>query len=218
MVAKNISDISGHNFVTAKNKFESLAAHDAVVGTSGALKRLACSVLKIVNDIRFLASGPRCGLGELDLPANEPGSSIMPGKVNPTQCEALSMVCVQIMGNDAAISFAGSQGNFELNVYKPVMIHNLLHSIRLLGDGLLSFNENCAVGIKPNKENIDKHLNNSLMLVTALNQHIGYDKASKVAKNAFDKGLTLKESITELGFMSEAEFNKLVVPKDMTHP
>jgi fumarate hydratase class II len=218
MVAKNISDISGHNFVTAKNKFESLAAHDAVVGTSGALKRLACSVLKIVNDIRFLASGPRCGLGELDLPANEPGSSIMPGKVNPTQCEALSMVCVQIMGNDAAISFAGSQGNFELNVYKPVMIYNLLHSIRLLGDGLLSFNDNCAGGIKPNKENIDKHLNNSLMLVTALNQHIGYDKASMVAKNAFDNGLTLKESITKLGFMSASEFDKLVVPKDMTHP
>ena len=218
MEAKNISDISGHKFVTATNKFESHAAHDAVVGTSGALKRLACSVLKIVNDIRFLASGPRCGLGELDLPANEPGSSIMPGKVNPTQCEALSMVCVQIMGNDAAISFAGSQGNFELNVYKPVMIYNLLHSIRLLGDGLLSFNDNCAGGIKPNKENIDKHLNNSLMLVTALNQHIGYDKASMVAKNAFDNGLTLKESITKLGFMSASEFDKLVVPKDMTHP
>ncbi|WP_157868238.1 class II fumarate hydratase [Halobacteriovorax marinus] len=218
LVAKKITEISGHSFMSAENKFESLAAHDAIVGTSGALKRLACSVLKIVNDIRFLASGPRCGLGELNLPANEPGSSIMPGKVNPTQCEALSMVCVQVMGNDAAISFAGSQGNFELNVYKPLMIHNLLHSIRLLADGLNSFNTNCAVGITANRENIDKHLNSSLMLVTALNQHIGYDNAAKVAKNAFEKGLTLKESIVELNLMKEEEFDKLVVPKDMTHP
>ncbi len=218
LVAKKISQISGHKFVTAENKFEALAAHDAVVGASGAIKRLACSVFKIVNDIRFLASGPRCGFGELELPANEPGSSIMPGKVNPTQCEALSMVCVQVMGNDAAISFAGSQGNFELNVYKPVMIHNLLHSIKILGDALVSFNENCAVGIKANKKNIDKHLNNSLMLVTALNQHIGYDKAAKVAKNAFDKDLTLKASIVELGYMDEETFDSLVVPKEMTHP
>ncbi|MDA8792753.1 class II fumarate hydratase [Bacteriovoracaceae bacterium] len=217
-VAKKISEISGHEFATAPNKFESLAAHDAVVGASGALKRLACSLLKIVNDIRFLASGPRCGLGELFLPANEPGSSIMPGKVNPTQCEALSMVCVQVMGNDTAITVAGSQGNFELNVYKPVMIHNLLHSIRLLADGMQSFNDNCVVGIVPNKENIDKHLNNSLMLVTALNQHIGYDNAAKVAKHAFEKGLTLKQSIVELGLMDESKFDEYVVPESMTKP
>lgn len=218
LVAQKISELSGHNFITAANKFESLAAHDAIVGTSGALKRLAGSLLKIVNDIRLLASGPRCGLGELQLPANEPGSSIMPGKVNPTQCEALSMVCVQVMGNDTAISIAGSQGNFELNVYKPLMIHNLLHSIRLLADGVLSFNNNCASGITANKDNIDKHLNNSLMLVTALNQHIGYDNAAKVAKNAFEKGMTLKESIVELKLMSADDFDKFVIPEEMTHP
>jgi fumarate hydratase class II len=217
-VTESISEISGHTFKSAPNKFESLAAHDAIVGASGALKRLACSVLKIVNDIRFLASGPRCGLGELRLPANEPGSSIMPGKVNPTQCEALSMVCIQVMGNDTAISFAGSQGNFELNVYKPLMIHNLLHSIKLLSEGMNSFNKNCVKGIEADREKIDQHLNNSLMLVTALNQHIGYDNAAIVAKNAFEKGLTLKESIVELGFIQENEFEKLVIPSNMTHP
>lgn len=218
LVAQKISALTGHKFITSQNKFESLAAHDAIVGASGALKRLACSVLKIVNDIRLLASGPRCGIGELVIPENEPGSSIMPGKVNPTQCEALSMVCVQVMGNDMAISVAGSQGNFELNVYKPLMIHNLLHSIRLLADGLLSFNDNCATGIEPNLKNIDKHLHNSLMLVTALNQHIGYDNAAKVAKHAFENELSLKQSVAELGFMSKEDFDKLVVPKDMTHP
>lgn len=218
LVAKHISLISGHKFVTAPNKFEALAAHDALVGASGSLKRLAGSLMKIANDIRFLGSGPRCGLSELNLPANEPGSSIMPGKVNPTQCEALTMVCVQVMGNDAAISFAGSQGNFELNVYKPVIIHNFLHSVRLLSDAMVSFNDNCLVGIEPNKKNIEKHLNNSLMLVTALNQYIGYDNAAKVAKNAFEKGITLKESVIELGLLSAIEFDQKVVPSDMTHP
>tara|TARA_B100000925_G_scaffold59434_1_gene39652 strand:+ start:5343 stop:6728 length:1386 start_codon:yes stop_codon:yes gene_type:complete len=218
LVAKKISMISGHEFNTAPNKFESLAAHDAIVGTSGTLKRLACSILKIVNDIRFLGSGPRCGLGEINLPANEPGSSIMPGKVNPTQCEALSMICIQVMGNDTAISFAGSQGNFELNVYKPLMIFNLLNSIRLLSEGIASFTENCIRGIEPNIDNINRHLNNSLMLVTALNQHIGYDNAAKVAKNAFDKNISLKQSAADLGILPESEYDKLVIPENMTTP
>ena len=218
LVAKKISEISGHKFVTAKNKFESLAAHDAIVGTSGALKRLACSLLKIVNDVRLMASGPRCGIGELILPTNEPGSSIMPGKVNPTQCEALSMICVQVVGNDSAISLAGSQGNFELNVYKPVMIFNLLNSINLLSDGIISFGENCIDGLRPNFENIDKNLNNSLMLVTALNQHVGYDNAAKVAKHAFDNGLSLRESVVSLEFMTGKEFDKIVIPEAMTRP
>lgn len=218
MVAAEISKISGHKFITAPNKFESLAAHDAIVGFSGALKRLASSLMKISNDVRWLASGPRCGLGELFIPDNEPGSSIMPGKVNPTQCEAMTMLCVQVMGNDAAIGFAGSQGNFELNVFKPVMIHNLLHSIRLLADGMISFNDNCAVGIEPNREAIQRHLENSLMLVTALNQHIGYDNAAAVAKKAHKEGLTLKQAITALGLMTEADFDKFVVPEEMTRP
>lgn len=218
LVAKEISAISGRTFVTAPNKFEALAAHDAVVGASGALKRLASSLMKIANDVRWLASGPRCGIGEILIPDNEPGSSIMPGKVNPTQCEAMTMVCVQVMGNDAAIGFAGSQGNFELNVYKPVMIHNLLHSVRLLSDAMVSFNDNCAVGIEPNREGIQKHLTNSLMLVTALNQYIGYDNAAKVAKKAHKEGLTLKQSIVELGLMSEKEFDERVIPENMTHP
>lgn len=215
LVAKKISEISGHQFVTAPNKFESLAAHDAIVGTSGALKRLAASLMKIANDIRFLGSGPRCGLGELNLPENEPGSSIMPGKVNPTQCESLTMVCVQVMGNDAAIGFAGSQGNFELNVYKPVMIHNLLHSVRLLADGMNSFNDHCLAGITANTKNIESHLQNSLMLVTALNPHIGYDNAAKAAKKAFKEGLTLKEAVVGLGLLRSEEFDKYVNPKDM---
>lgn len=218
MVAEEISKISGHKFETAPNKFESLAAHDGIVGASGSMKRLAASLFKIANDVRWLASGPRCGIGEIMIPANEPGSSIMPGKVNPTQCEAVTMVCVQVMGNDAAIGFAGSQGNFELNVYKPVMIHNLLHSIRLLADSMNSFNDNCAYGIEPNELNIKNHLNNSLMLVTALNQHIGYDKAAEVAKKAHKENKTLKESILELGYLTEEEFDKYVVPADMTHP
>lgn len=217
-VAEEIAKISGKKFITAPNKFESLAAHDAMVSFSGALKRLACALMKIANDVRWLASGPRCGIGEIFIPDNEPGSSIMPGKVNPTQCEALTMLCVQVMGNDAAIGFAGSQGNFELNVFKPVMIHNLLHSMRLLGDGMISFNDNCAAGIEPNHEMIKKHLNNSLMLVTALNQHIGYDNAAKVAKKAHQEGTTLKEAIVALGLMSGEDFDKNVVPEQMTRP
>jgi len=216
--AEEISKISGHSFVTAPNKFESLAAHDAMVFMSGALKRVAASLMKIANDVRWLASGPRCGIGEISIPANEPGSSIMPGKVNPTQPEALTMVCVQVLGNDAAIGFAGSQGNFELNVFKPVMIHNLLHSIRLLADSMVSFNDNCAVGIEPIEENIKNHLNNSLMLVTALNQHIGYDKAAEIAKKAHKEGTTLKEATLALGYLDEKQFDEIVVPEDMTHP
>lgn len=218
MVAAEIANISGHDFVTAPNKFESLAAHDAVVGASGALKRLAASLMKIGNDVRWLASGPRCGIGEIMIPENEPGSSIMPGKVNPTQCEAITMVCAQVMGNDAAIGFAGSQGNFELNVYKPVMIHNLLHSCRLLADAMMSFNDNCAVGIEPNEENIKKHLNNSLMLVTALNQHIGYDKAAQIAKKAHKEGTTLKEAAIALDYLTGENFDEIVVPENMTRP
>lgn len=216
--AEEISKISGHKFVTAPNKFESLAAHDAMVFASGALKRVAASLMKIANDVRWLASGPRCGIGEISIPANEPGSSIMPGKVNPTQPEAMTMVCVQVMGNDAAIGFAGSQGNFELNVFKPVMIHNLLHSIRLLADAMVSFNDNCAVGIEPIEENIKNHLNNSLMLVTALNQHIGYDKAAEIAKKAHKEGTTLKEATLALGYLDEKQFDEIVVPETMTHP
>jgi fumarate hydratase, class II len=218
MVALEISKISGKKFITAPNKFESLAAHDALVAFSGGLKRLACALMKIANDVRWLASGPRCGLGELYIPDNEPGSSIMPGKVNPTQCEAMTMLCVQVMGNDAAVGFAGSQGNFELNVFKPVMIHNVLHSMRLLADGMISFNDNCAVGIEPNPAMIQRHLENSLMLVTALNQHIGYDNAAKVAKKAHTEGTTLKEAIMALGLMSGEDFDKFVIPEDMTHP
>jgi len=217
-VAGEIAKLTGIDFVTAENKFESLAAHDAMVETSGALKRLAVGLMKIANDVRWLASGPRCGIGEIIIPSNEPGSSIMPGKVNPTQCEAMTMVCVQVLGNDTAIGIAGSQGNFELNVYKPVIIHNLLHSIRLLTDAMNSFNEHCVVGIEPAHSNIKAHLNNSLMLVTALNQHIGYDKAAQVAKKAYHDGTTLKQAIVALGYLSEQDFDKFVVPEDMTHP
>ncbi|MGH7283080.1 MAG: class II fumarate hydratase, partial [Polyangiaceae bacterium] len=193
IVAEEIATLAGLPFVTAPNKFASLAAHDAIVAASSATRVLAVACFKIANDVRLLASGPRCGIGEIFIPENEPGSSIMPGKVNPTQCEALTMVCAQVMGNDAAVGFAGSQGQFELNVFKPVMIHNLLESVQLLGDACHSFDDNCAVGIEPNREVIKKHLNDSLMLVTALNQTIGYDNAAKVAKNAHKKGITLKE-------------------------
>lgn len=217
-VAKKIAELTGKKFVSAENKFESLACHDAMVEASGALKRLACSLMKIANDVRWLASGPRCGFGEIFIPDNEPGSSIMPGKVNPTQCEAVTMVCVQVMGNDAAIGFAGSQGNFELNVFKPVIIHNLLHSIRLLADSMNSFNENCAVDITPNLPRIKEHLNNSLMLVTALNQHIGYDKSAAIAKKAHKEGLTLKQAALALGYLTAEQFDQYVVPEDMTHP
>ena len=217
-VAKQIAEITGCPFVTAPNKFESLAAHDAIVETSGVLKTIACSLMKIANDIRWLGSGPRCGIGEITLPANEPGSSIMPGKVNPTQSEAMTMVATQVIGNDTSINFGGSSGHFELNVFKPVMIYNLLQSIRLLADSCRSFNDHCVVGIEPNKTQIDKHLNGSLMLVTALNPHIGYDNAAKVAKKAYQENTTLKESAVALGLLTAEEFDEKVRPEKMTGP
>jgi len=216
--AKTIAELTGLPFKSHPNKFAALSAHDEIVFASGALKTLAGSLMKIANDIRWLASGPRCGLGELILPENEPGSSIMPGKVNPTQSEAMTMVAVQVFGNDAAITFAGSQGNFELNVFKPVMIHNLLHSIRLLHDASHGFVEYCIKGIQLNREQIEKDVNDSLMLVTALNPHIGYDKAAQVAKNAHKKHISLKESAVELGFLTGEEFDRHVKPEEMTRP
>ncbi len=216
--AKKIAELTGLDFKSHPNKFAALSAHDEIIFASGALKTLAASLMKIANDIRWLASGPRCGLGELTLPENEPGSSIMPGKVNPTQSEAMTMVAVQVFGNDTAITIAGSQGNFELNVYKPVMIHNFLHSIRLLHDACHSFVEYCIKGIELNREQIDHYLKNSLMLVTALNPHIGYDKAAQVAKNAHKKKISLRESAVELGYLSGEEFDKYVKPEEMTHP
>ena len=209
-VANKIAEITGAAFTSAENKFEPLAAHDSMVEMSGALKTVAVSLFKIANDIRFLASGPRCGLGELLLPENEPGSSIMPGKVNPTQSEALTQVCVQVMGNDAAVGIAGSQGHFELNVYKPVIVYNVLQSIKLLGDAVNSFTENCLLGISADKERIEKLLNESLMLVTALAPEIGYDKAAEVAKSAHKRGTTLREEAVRLGFVSESEFDRVV--------
>ncbi|KAF8534104.1 fumarate hydratase, class II [Trichophaea hybrida] len=217
-IANEVSKLTGIDFKTAPNKFEALAAHDAIVEASGALNTLACSLMKIANDIRYLGSGPRCGLGELSLPENEPGSSIMPGKVNPTQCEALTMVCAQVMGNHMAITVAGSQGQFELNVFKPVLIRNLLHSIVILADGMGSFQDNCVVGIEANEEKIHKLLHESLMLVTCLNSKIGYDMASKVAKNAHKKGFTLKQSALELKALTETEFDELVRPELMIAP
>lgn len=218
LFAQKVSEITGLDFVTAPNKFEALAAHDAIVEASGHLNTLACSLMKIANDIRLLGSGPRCGIGEILLPANEPGSSIMPGKVNPTQCEALTMVCAQVMGNHTAISVSGSNGHFELNVFKPVMIYNLLQSIKLLADGMRSFTDNCLVGIEVNEKRVDSLLNESLMLVTALNPHIGYDKAAKIAKNAHEKGLSLKQSALELELLTEEEFKEYVVPATMVKP
>ena len=215
LVAKKIAEFTGFPFVTAKNKFEALAAHDAIVETHGALKQLAVSLMKIGNDIRLLASGPRCGIGEIDIPANEPGSSIMPGKVNPTQAEALTMVCAQVVGNDMAVAAGGMNGHFELNVFKPMMAQNLLESARLIGDSCVSFDENCAVGIEPNEKNIKENLNNSLMLVTALNTHIGYDKASKIAKTAHENGTTLKEEAINLGYLTSDEFDEWVNPLNM---
>ena len=203
-------------FVSAPNKFSQLAAHDAIVAASGALNTLAVSLMKIANDIRWLGSGPRCGLQELSLPANEPGSSIMPGKVNPTQSEAMTMVCCQVMGNHTAITVGGSQGNFELNVFKPMMIHNLLHSVRILSDSMRAFRTKCVEGIEPNKGMIKNHLENSLMLVTALNNHIGYDKAAKIAKKAHEEGTTLREAALELGYLSNEEFDQWVRPEEMT--
>lgn len=201
--------------MTAPNKFEALAAHDAMVGLSSSFRRLAVSLMKIGNDIRMLSSGPRCGIGEIFIPENEPGSSIMPGKVNPTQVEALTMVAAQVMGNDVTVGIAGSNGQFELNVFKPVMAANVLQSARLLADACVSFNNNCAVGIEPNNPVIEKHLENSLMLVTALNRHIGYNKAAEIAKKAYSENLTLKQAATELGYVSEEDFDKWVDPKKM---
>jgi len=215
LVAKKIAELSGYPFVTAQNKFESLSAHDAIVEASGALKQLAVSLMKIAHDIRMLGSGPRCGIGELILPANEPGSSIMPGKVNPTQAEALTMVCAQVIGNDVAITIGGLNSHFQLNVFKPVMIYNFLMSARLLGDACASFNDNCAAGIEPNLVNIRKNLENSLMLVTALNTHIGYDNSAKIAKKAHAENKTLREAALELGLVTEEQFNEWVDPKKM---
>ena len=217
-VAAKIAELTDQPFVTAPNKFEGLSAHDALVEAHGQLKTVAASLMKVANDVRWLASGPRCGIGEIRIPENEPGSSIMPGKVNPTQCEAMTMVCVQVMGNDAAVGFAGSQGNFQLNVFKPVIIHNVLHSTRLLGDACRGFNDNCAVGIEPNRERIQEHLEQSLMLVTALNPHIGYDNAAKVAKKAYAEDKTLKETVVELGLLTAEEFDAAVRPENMVGP
>jgi len=216
-VAAMISKLTGIPFVSAPNKFEALASNDAIVEISGALKRVACSFMKIANDISWMGSGPRCGLAELNLPENEPGSSIMPGKVNPTQCEAMNMVAVQVYGNDLAISFAGSQGNFELNVYRPVIICNLLQSIRLLSDVAVNFHDRCLVGITPNQRSIQKHLDNSLMLATALNPVIGYDKAAQIVKKAHHEHITLKEAALALGFLTEKEFDKAIDPRKMVN-
>jgi fumarate hydratase class II len=214
-VATEIAHLTGHPFVSAPNKFEALSAHDAIVFASGALKTLAAACFKIANDIRWSASGPRCSIGELSIPENEPGSSIMPGKVNPTQSEALTMIAVQVMGNDAAIGFAGASGNFQLNVFNPVLIYNLLQSIRLLSDGMRSFNNQCAIGIATNPDAIDKNLQNSLMLVTALNPHIGYDNAAKIAKKAHKEGSTLKAAALDLGLVTDAQFDEWVNPNQM---
>ena len=214
-VAKHIASLTGLPFITAENKFEALAAHDAIVEAHGALKTVAVSLMKIANDIRMLSSGPRSGIGEIFIPDNEPGSSIMPGKVNPTQCEALSMIAVQVMGNDVAINMGGANGHFELNVFKPVMIYNFLHSARLIGDGCVSFNDKCAVGIEPIEANIKKHVDNSLMLVTALNTKIGYYKAAEIAQKAHKEGTTLKEMAVKLGYVTPEEFDAWVIPADM---
>ncbi|UJR61821.1 class II fumarate hydratase [Dickeya zeae] len=214
-VAAELAALTGHPFVSAPNKFEALATCDALVHAHGALKGLAASLMKIANDVRWLSSGPRCGIGEIAIPENEPGSSIMPGKVNPTQCEAMTMLCCQVMGNDVAVNLGGASGNFELNVFRPMVIHNFLQSVRLLADGMKSFNEHCAVGIEPNRERIDQLLNESLMLVTALNPHIGYDKAAEIAKKAHKEGLTLKASALKLGYLTEEQFTQWVRPEDM---
>jgi len=217
-VAAKVSDLTGLPFVTAPNKFEALASHDAMVEVSGACNVVACSIMKIANDIRFLGSGPRCGLGELSLPENEPGSSIMPGKVNPTQCEAITMVAAQVMGNHVAVTVGGSNGHFELNVFKPMMVANVLRSIRLLGDSCVAFTDNCVVGIEANREYIGKLMNESLMLVTALNPHIGYDKAAKIAKTAHKNGTTLLQEALNLGYLTEEQFKEWVRPEDMLGP
>ncbi|MBU8656753.1 class II fumarate hydratase [Bacillus pumilus] len=217
-VAEEISKLTGQNFNSSPNKFHALTSHDEITYAHGALKALAADLMKIANDVRWLASGPRCGIGELIIPENEPGSSIMPGKVNPTQSEALTMIAAQIMGNDATIGFAASQGNFELNVFKPVIIYNFLQSVELLADGMNSFHDKCAVGIEPNLETIEKNLNNSLMLVTALNPHIGYENAAKIAKLAHKEGLTLKEAALQLELLAEEQFEEFVKPEEMVTP
>jgi fumarate hydratase class II len=217
-VAKKLSELTGKDFITAPNKFHALTSHDALVFAHGALKALSADMMKIANDIRWLASGPRCGLGEIEIPANEPGSSIMPGKVNPTQAEAVTMVTCQVMGNDATIGFAASQGNFELNVFKPVIAHNYLQSVRLLADSMVSFNDHCAVGITPVHDRIDHFLHDSLMLVTALNPHIGYENAAKIAKTAHADKSTLKATAAKLGLVSEEDFDKFVIPENMIGP
>jgi fumarate hydratase class II len=217
-VAREITRLTGHPFTSAPNKFEALASHDALVFSHGALKTLAASLMKIANDVRWLASGPRCGIGELKIPENEPGSSIMPGKVNPTQSEAMTMLCAQVLANDVAVNLGGAMGNFELNVFKPLIIHNFLQSARLLADGCKSFNDNCAVGIEPDRERIGKLMRESLMLVTALNPHIGYDKAAKIAKTAHKEGTTLKEAAVKLGFLTSDQFDQWVKPEDMVGP
>lgn len=217
-MAAKISELTGKKFISAPNKFEALASHDALVYLHGALKTLACSLMKIANDIRWLASGPRAGLQEISLPENEPGSSIMPGKVNPTQCESMTMICCQILGNDVAINIAGASGNFELNVFKPVIIHNVIHSIDLLNKTMEGFVEHCLDELQPNTHVIAKHLENSLMLVTALNSHIGYDNAAKIAKLAYKENMTLKQAALKLGLMTEADFDAWVKPEDMIYP
>jgi len=216
--ARHIAALTGQPFRAAPDKFFALAAHDALVQTSAALRTLAGGLMKLANDVRWLASGPRCGIGELIIPENEPGSSIMPGKVNPTQAEALTMVCVQVFGNDAAVAFAGTQGNFQLNVYKPVMVHNVLESIGLLADACGAFNDHCAVGIEPNRPKIEENLNRNLMLVTALNRHIGYDKAAAIAKQAHREGLTLRAAALASGHVTAEQYDAWIVPLDMTHP
>ncbi len=218
VAARRIAEETGKPFVSAPNKFAALSAHDGMVSVSGALRTLAGALMKIANDIRWYASGPRAGLGELKIPANEPGSSIMPGKINPTQCEALTMVAVQVFGNDHAVAFAGSQGNFQLNVYKPVILHNVLVSIELLGDACRSFTQHCASGIEPNEKQIKDHLDNSLMLVTALNPHIGYEKAAQISLTAYREDISLREAALKLGFLTAEEFDLWVRPQDMTHP
>ena len=214
--AHYISEATGYPFRSAENKFFALSAHDALVQTSAALRTLSGGLMKMANDVRWLASGPRCGIGELFIPENEPGSSIMPGKVNPTQCEAMTMVCVQVFGNDAAVAFAGTQGNFQLNVFKPVMVHNVLESIALIADACLAFEEGCARGIEPNREKIAENLGRNLMLVTALNRHIGYDKAAAIAKHAQKKGLTLREAAIASGDVTAEQYEQWIVPVEMT--
>jgi fumarate hydratase, class II len=218
VVSRRIGAETGHRFISAPNKFAALSAHDGIVNVSGALRTLAGALMKIANDVRWYACGPRAGIAELKIPENEPGSSIMPGKINPTQCEALTMVAVQVFGNDHAVAFAGSQGNFQLNVYKPVILHNVLTSIELLRDGCSSFYDHCAVGIEPNEKRIKEHLDKSLMLVTALNPHIGYEKAVKISSTAYREDISLREAASKLGFVTEKQFDSWVCPADMTHP